>query len=335
MQNEFSNRLAQITEVILEEAIDYGRLSEALKKLKALFTEACGLDMSSDEYKKDIYHSTGKAIGTEWAAMCIDDLMRTKRFISGTHKAIREALKQKTGQPVTLLYIGTGPFATLVMPLTTVFSPAELQLILVEVNPMTVESLTNCIAGFGAQPYVKEIISADAAQLKIGNASQIDILLLECLQLALIKEQQVAITYNLLPQLRQDAILVPQAIKLSLCLIDNKKKMALMMGESTESYYKNLQTVFLLDKQEVAANKSNPPQFPKITTPLSQQVKTGFTTLAIATEICVFEDEKLRIDDSGLTMMYKIGRTDELGAATEISTQYVVNEKPGWEIAYS
>ncbi len=252
MNNPYQQELSAITQVILEEPINYGTLLPALKNLKALFLKASGLDMSAKANNQDLFHDTGKAIGPVWAALCIDDLLRSKRFISGTCQAIRAALKTKKGEPVTLLYVGTGPFATLVMPLTTIFTPEELQLILVEVNPLTLNSLKNCISSLGVAPYVKEILSADASQLQLETPENIDILLLECMQAALEKEQQVAITYNLLPQLKQEVILVPEQIKLSICLVDSKKKMDHMTGGNTEKpYFKNLQPIFILDKNEV------------------------------------------------------------------------------------
>ena len=206
MQNKFVDKLSEITKVILEDTLNYADLSAALKGLKTLFFEASEIDTTSEEYKQDIHHATGKAIGTNWAAMCIDDLLRTKRFIKGTQKAIQFALKKNNGKPVTLLYIGTGPFATLVLPLTTIFKPEELQLVLVEVNPMSVAALKNCIVNFEVSDYVKKIYSSDAAQLILENPFEIDILLLECLQFALVKEQQVAITYNLIPQLKKQVL---------------------------------------------------------------------------------------------------------------------------------
>lgn len=339
MQSKFLLQLSEITKIILEDKINYADLFSGLKDLKALFYEVSEIDITASEYGTDIHHETGKAIAPLWAGMCIDDLLRTKHFIKGTYKAIKKSLETKKGNPITLLYIGTGPFATLVLPLTTVFKPEELQLILVEVNPLSVSSLKKCITVFGVESYVKEIISTDAVQLMLENAHEIDILLLECLQFALVKEQQVALTYNLIPQLRKDVILIPEEIKLSLTLTDSIKKMKFMYSfsdDEKQSYYKKLNTIFLLNKETVLNSNQTAKnlKFPEITTLIPEEDKNNYNSVVIATEICVYEDEKLPIDDSSLTMCYKISSMKDVLAKKEVKTKYIVNEKPSWEIEF-
>jgi hypothetical protein len=341
MQNKFRDDLSNIARVIIEDTNNYGDLLVVLRDLKSLFFQVSELDITSEEYIQDIHHTTGKAIGTNWAARCIDDLLRTKRFIKGTHKAILAALKKSDGKPVTLLYIGTGPFATLVMPLTTLFTPQQLQLVLVEVNPMSIAALKNCIINFEVSDYVKKIYACDAAQLKIDNPLEIDILLLECLQFALVKEQQVAITYNLIPQLREDVILIPEEIKLSICLIDNKKKMnyiTCLNPLEKQDYYKNINSVFTLNKEEIlksnAGTTEKPIVFPIITTPLAEEDKKNYDSVTIATEICVYDDQRLEIDMCSLTMVYKLTNIANTTTIKAIDTQYLVSKNPGLEIKY-
>ncbi len=334
LQNDYQKQLSKITDVLLDDNINYGQLRNSLIELKSLFIEVSEIDKNQVEYELDIHHATGKAIGPKWAELCIDDILRTKQFTKGTYKAIKNKIELKKNNPVTLLYIGTGPFATLVLPLTTVFKPEELQLILVEINPMSVASLKKCISNFGIEAYVKEIISVDAVKLELENPDDIDILLLECMQFALVKEQQVAITYNLVPQLREDIILLPEEIKLSLCLINSKKKMAYLTGleEKKQDYYTKKKTVFLLNKEEVLKTKSNHLQFPEITTLITEEDKNEHTSVAISTEICVYGDEKLEIDQCSLTMIYKVSEMENVLSKEGITTQYIVNDKPGFKI---
>lgn len=334
LQSENRRQLSKITDVLLEDTIHYGLLRNALIELKSLFIKVSEIDKNQEDYELDIHHTTGKAIGPKWAELCIDDNLRTKQFIKGTYKAILKKIELKKNNPVTLLYIGTGPFATLLLPLTTVFKPEELQLILVEINPMSVASLKNCISNFGIENYVKEIISVDAVQLQLENPNDIDILLLECLQYALVKEQQVAITYSILPQLKEEVILIPEEIKLSLCLINSKKKMEYLTSHENlkPDYFNKKNTVFVLNKEEVLNNKSTPLEFPEITTLISEQDKKEYTSVAIATEICVYGEEKLEIDQCSLTMIYKLSDMEKVQLNEGVVTQYIVNEKPGFKV---
>lgn len=340
-KNELLENLAEISDVILANDIDYNKLRESLVELKKLFFEVSDVQTNAPEYIEDIHHETGKAIGPKWAELCIDDIMRTKRFSKGAFHAIEDRKKQNPNKPVTLLYIGTGPFATLILPLLTKFKPEDLQLVLVEVNPISVGYLKNCLKNLGFEAYVKEIISADAAQLHLENPLDIDILLLECLQFALVKEQQVAITYNLIPQLRNDVILLPQEIKLSISAIDSFKKMKFMTSNDTDGlpvFYKNLNTVFVLNKEEILCRKSNSEieifDFEKVTTLLSNDDKNEFTSIAIATDILVYGNQKLGMDECSLTMSFKLSEMEKAKNYTSLTTKYIVNKSPGLNVEW-
>lgn len=341
MQNSSIKKLSRITTIIIDDELHYLNLFNALKDLKKLFLEVSEVDINAPEYLDDIHHGTGKAIGPKWAELCIDDIMRTKQFMKGTLKAIRKSLKTNNKKPVTLLYIGTGPFATLVLPLTTLFTPEELQLVLVEVNPISMESLKKCIRNFGIESYVKNYFCCDASQLQLENPSEIDILLLECLQFALVKEQQVSITYNLIPQLKKDVILVPEEIKLSISVIDLKKKMVFVNSldyDSKINYHKDINSVFVLNKAEIQKNKTQYKpegfEFSEVTTFISDVDKKNFTHIIIATDICVFENEKLSIDECSLTMAYKLAKMEDIASYSKIKTTYIVNEVPGLKIEW-
>ncbi len=178
-----------------------------------------GLNQEVVVNSENIALSTGKAIGPKWAGMCLEDTTRTCKFITGIHKAIQEVLKKKPQSPVTILYAGTGPFATLILPFLSLYKPSELQLILLEVNAISIENLKKIINGFDAYEYIKAIYHCDASNFILPSEFDADILLVECMQHALLREPQVTITYNLLPQLNKEAILIPQEISLHLALI--------------------------------------------------------------------------------------------------------------------
>lgn len=333
----FLSELSKISDIILADEINFLDLSNALTNMKALFMEVSELDTESPEFTEDIHLTTGKAIGPFWAGLCVDDLMRTKRFSKGAFLAIEEMKKRNAGTPVTLLYVGPGPFATLILPHLTKFKPEELQLVLVEVNPVTITALKNTLKNCGLEAYVKEIVMADASQLQLENANEIDILLLECLQFALVKEQQVAITYNLVPQLRKEALLVPEKIKLSVGVINSVKKMAYMThpDDSLEAdFYKDINTVFTLNKEAILDHLTNfkTVEFPEIKTTISEEDQKDFTSVVISTDINVFGDQNLLKDECSLTMSYKIIDTNKMEQLNTVVTQYEVNEKPGLKI---
>ena len=336
-KDEFRKELDEISDIILNRNTNLGQLRNSLMDLKSLFFNVSEIDSTSADYLLDIHNETGKAVGPKWAELCIDDIMRTQQFIRGTHAAIQSVLETNKEKPVTLLYVGTGPFGTLIMPLLTQFKPSELQLILVEINPISVAALKNTIQNFGFEAYVKEIQSVDAAQMQLEKAEEIDILLLECLQFALVKEQQVAITHHLLPQLRKDVLLLPEEINLSLSLIDSKKKMAYLMSSedgALPNYCKKINSLFELNKANILSRKSGELVFPEITTLLTEEDKKESDVVVITTEIKVFGNQRLEIDQCSLTMCYKIDSMENVKSKKGLITQYIVNETPGTKIEW-
>ncbi len=330
-------KLSAISDVILAEEIHFIQLRDSLHEMKSIFNIISEIDTENPAFDKDIYHETGKAIGPKWAELCIDDIMRTKRFSKGTFHAITDLLKtKKANEPVTLLYVGTGPYATLVMHLVTKFKPEELQFIFVEVNPTSVDSLKNCIKNLGVEAYVKSIISTDAVRLQLENAHEIDILLLECLQFALVKEQQVALTYNLISQLKKEVILLPEEIKLSICLIDSNAKMRNSISDGNEPFYKNINTIFVLNKEEVHKRSATLVRdelltFEPVTTSIPSD-RENYNRISINTEIVVYGDEKLEIDECSLTMNYKLNDLENIKSCQAVATQYIVSEVPSFKV---
>ncbi len=331
-------KLSAISDVIIADDTDFSNLYHSLHQMKSIFQEIAGIDPEHPEYIKDIHHDTGKAIGPRWAELCIDDLMRTKRFSKGTYHAILDTLAKKKGEPVVLLYVGTGPFATLVMHLTTKFKPEELQFIFVEVNPISLNYLKNCIANLGVEAYVKKFISIDATTLQLENAGEVDILLLECLQYALVREQQVALTYNLIPQLREDVILVPNEIKLSTCLLNSKLKMQHSLNQSDVPYYQNINTIFVLNKDEIQRrnrllDSEKLLEFEPVTTQLTEDMN-DYSRVCINTEINIYGDQKLGIDECSLTMNYKLSDVEEIKDKSAVITQYIVDKSPHFVVEW-
>jgi hypothetical protein len=117
-----SKDLAHILDVLLDNDTGGELLSETLDLYRDILLTASGIDLGGELEMGCIHTGAGVAIGTTWAALCIDDVLRTKRFVSGLYHAIKTVADRRAG-PVHVLYAGTGPWATLVLPLTSRFSP--------------------------------------------------------------------------------------------------------------------------------------------------------------------------------------------------------------------
>ncbi len=92
---DIQKELIRITSEYFQDNIDYRKLAIASKEYKDLLNEVCEQNINVENGKNDLEFENGKAIGTFWAASCIDDLIRTRQFIRGTNKAIQEKINSQ------------------------------------------------------------------------------------------------------------------------------------------------------------------------------------------------------------------------------------------------
>jgi hypothetical protein len=267
----------------------------------------------------------GKALNTEEAARCIKDFLRTRRFIDGIVAAVKDRQQQFPGKPLRILYAGTGPFATLLLPLTALLKPGEMKWVLLEAHAPSYDYLQNTIATFGLEEYVESIHHVDATSWQIPAGMHFDILLSETMQWALVNEPQVAIWMNLLPQLNEDCIIIPQQVRLSLAWIELGKRVRIKSGELT----KDVQTVypiataFDLNREMILSNKEE--HFPSVKIIVAPHPSAD---LHILTDIIIYGDHVLKIDECGLTLPFPIRNLPPITGRTELNCTYITGRKP-------
>jgi len=325
----YLERLQDIAPAILSEDIDYFELSNALKSYKELLLEISNLEYETEENRDNIALPHGLAIGPTWAARCLDDMMRTKKFVRGIYLAISK-IKSKNKEPLQILYCGSGPFATLVLPLLTLYTSEEIQLTLVEVNPISFAHVKNVFKSLGAEAYLKNVILEDATKINLENSHEIDVVIIECLQHALAREPQVAITANVMKQCRGDVSLIPEEISLQLSLLNHKEEFdnnSIIFNSSSRVDKK----VFSLNKREALQYNFNGVEsyfFPKKEVCFTLSELKNNTALAVTTTIKIFDNEVLTNKESGLTIPYIFCEIDDKQEALSVNTQYEVGLNP-------
>lgn len=317
--------LHQITQVLLAEDLDFAELRSAVVAYRELLTQQNQLIDVNEESRMDIELDTGRAIGTTWAALCIDDLVRTKRFVKGLYEAVKDLLSKKEG-PVVILYAGTGPFATLALPLTSVFREDQIRIRALEINPVSCECLSKLIENFTVGGFFESIEQVDASLYQVPAPDTVDILLSETMQRGLEKEPQVAILHNLVPQLRSDLILIPERIELSLGTIVYPEP------STVEVKYQAFFPVFALDKEGIrkhhfagAGLQFLPQQYQLTSSQLAHAQK-----LVLLTHISVFGREKLTPGESGITLPVQLPSLEQhKGKEVSIELGYEGGKNPG------
>jgi len=322
---DLHHQLKTITSNLLTPDVNYNAIRMAVHELKDLFYKAVDFDEAEAAKQQHIQTAGGQAINIYTAALIITDMMRTRKFLMGIKEAVDVRLKTNPGKPVTVFYAGSGPFATLLTPLTTIFSPDQLQMILLEINPASIHYLEKTIQQFGLEKYIAGVEEADAVLYSIPGKYQPDILLSETMRPSLQKEPQVSIVANLLPQCKNKPILIPESIMVEACLMGYQ-------GIDAPSL-KSLHILLNLDSSSAVEIKKEPVISTGIVIHIPEKPEPLYTSLALTTTVKVFGDHIIGAQESGLTMIRpEMDLAAIPGYPASFLIRYIMNENPGFEM---
>jgi len=297
---EVIKRLNNIRTILLREEIDYLQLTNCIKDYRNLLESLTQIDLNKAENRTNV-NIDGVAIGTTWAALCLDDIMRTKLFIRGIAKAIADLKQQKKGV-LQVVYAGTGPYATLILPLLPLYTEKDLQLTLLEINQNSYHKMPA-----GLQP---------------------DLIISETMLKALDKEHQVPIMLNLLAQVPEEICIIPEKIELHLA--------ATKIKADCSHLKQNLTSIFEVSQYSLRqilqrkANQTDDYLFPMMESTIDLTEIKDYHDLSILTSIQVYGDEWIRFNQSGLTMTKKLSNMEafEKHNAVRVSSQYQLKPVP-------
>ncbi|MBS1634342.1 MAG: hypothetical protein JST26_00375 [Bacteroidetes bacterium] len=160
--------------------------------------------------------SGGIALSSYDAALCLDDYIRTARFLKGTHAAIRQMIQSQASSAVNILYAGCGPLGTLLLPLLPLFDSRQLDCVLLDINASSLESVQKLLNALGLQAYSIKTIETDATTYRKPENWPMNLLITETMFRALVREPQVSVTINLAGQLEPNGILIPESINMDM-----------------------------------------------------------------------------------------------------------------------
>ncbi|MEZ4778778.1 MAG: hypothetical protein R2786_05275 [Flavobacteriaceae bacterium] len=334
--NTAKKNLSEISSVLLHNKSSFGETFQALKSYKALLQKATSLDFDIEESRDNIYTDSGKAIGPSWANLCVDDMQRTQKFCSGLYKAVVKKRSANPNQKVHILYAGTGPFATLILPLTTVFTSSEITFTLLEINTKSFHALQETLAYFEIEEYISKLENVDATTYHLPSKS-IDIVVVEAMMFSLKGEHQVPIVYNLIKQLPNETILIPEDITLYLLAVNSERRhYNKITTEAPIAYCKRLGTLFKLNKDEIRQNSDSffeafPfYEFEETSIEIPKNIVQNYNELHVETRITIFDDEILEIDESGLTVLDKIHQFKSMMQPSKyLVSKYMCGQNPG------
>jgi predicted RNA methylase len=311
----------EITQTILFERENYGKLYQVLHTLHDFYASVTGIasDQTTD---KNILLSTGKAISPGQAAGCLLDIQRTAVFTRGVYKAILK-LKSVVDGPINILYAGCGPYATLLTPLTTQFGHHEVRFHLMDINQESLDAVKLLYQHLQAEHYIASYLCEDAATYQLDFP--VHLIVCECMQKALAKEPQVAVMQNMIPQLHEHGIFIPQEIIVSAQLVNGEREVQARLDSSINPGRIDLGSIYTISESHYSG------QAP-ITISIPEQ--TGVNDeLYLFTSVKVFEEEHLEADNCSLTVPFSVGSIADLHGR-QMEFKYVINQEPGfrWKV---
>ncbi|MCB0519520.1 MAG: hypothetical protein KDD27_11295 [Saprospiraceae bacterium] len=209
-----SKTIGDLASFLLDPHLETEHEQNFIDRIHELLSEMAvvsGFDGAA-EWHNDLQASSGMAISVNEAALCLLDYRRTGQFFRGMHRAILDAKQEFPGQTIEVLYAGCGPYAPFFTLIAPMFSPDEVQFTLIEINDASLATARMLIHEMGLQPYLRENYLADATLFKVPNAADYHILFSETMDTALEREPMVSILLNLLPQLREEIMVIPQNV---------------------------------------------------------------------------------------------------------------------------
>ncbi|MGZ8216479.1 hypothetical protein [Methylomagnum sp.] len=335
-----TDRLRAIADTLLDISAPPSQALAASHALTDLFASLEGFDAGQNgtdyKHRLDTYTAHGKALSPINAARCAWEHLRTTRFLQGAHAALREAQRRFPGQRIEVLYAGTGPYATLVLPLLPRFSPEALRLTLLDIHPHCLDSVARLLEGLGLGGFVREFVVADATRYRHPSNRPPHVVITETMQKALIKEPQVAITLNLALQLAPGGLLVPERVDVRACLADPSREMPVLDAEGNcpERARVDLGKVFELSL-DTARAWAKPDltdvAFPPARVAVPEPRPESATRFMLLTHIATFGEIGLGDYDCSLTCPVEIRPLRDPAPGLAVELRYRMDASPGFE----
>jgi len=330
--------LSKITDQLLDEASSLTFLKQALDEFAALCGQITDIHPQAtfDAWAGDTFLATGVAINPQAAAQCVQDYRRSVVFIRGVHAALIQLKREQPDRALRILYAGCGPFATQLLPLLSRFESNDLEIHLLDIHQSALDSVQQLIEYFDLKAYSIQLIQGDACEFQ--HSESIDLVIAETMQKSLEQEPQVAVSINLVPQLSESGVFIPQAIDVDLCLLPKHSSgEALLVNKQILAQLMSLKPAFA----ECLHQTGNWDMRAEVLKQLSQVIKIpdihnlADYQLALLTGIQVFGQYRLNTGECDITLPQICTEFSSMEKNQILRAYYELSQYPRFVISQS
>lgn len=306
------------------------------------FFSGHALDQSPAFREKGILEfstNSGIAISTKEAAHCTTDYLRTTRFIKGVYAAIEELIRRFPNERLRILYAGCGPYATLILPVLPFFSEKQLEVVLLDINPYSLDSARELIEELQVKNDHMNFIAADATVYE--KKEGFHLIITETMFQALIREPQVAITEHLRKQLIPNGIFIPEDIQLDAVCTSFGKEPHLKGNADDSSFLKT--SSFVIPKRLLLGTVfsiSSRTNFETLTKSTFSQIESNdykipdeginYPDVCIFTQLRIYGTIYLHSSESLITNPYCVASLANMTGYSQFKLIYEYHPVPAW-----
>lgn len=307
MTTEYRTEVEALSHTLLDDAKDPSTLRPEVMRLVEIFEAvSAGFTRDADTKRGETLTAQGLAISPTMAAVCAEDYMRTIQFLRGFNAAIGAAHAAKAERTVHALYVGTGPYAVLAVPLMTVWAREDCVFELLDLHETSVQSVSAILKGLGLEEHVSAVRCGDAMTYGPDPECTPDIVMAEIMLAGLEKEPQVAVTRSLTRTL-PEALFLPETVEISLV---------------TEDGMRSSQPIFTYGAE---LRRHAPDETRRL--PAGSVYLSGRTQPFLETRIVIYGPYTLEPHQSGLTCRRVPLFDNRVGEIVEL--EYRMGERPG------
>lgn len=332
MQDLLLEKLRRVTRSLLDGSRPAYSLRNEVLELKSIFEKAGGsiADKARDIAAGETRTARGVAISPTMASMCLEDYSRTVQFIRSIHDAILDLRKQIDDRPVRVLYAGCGPWATLAIPVISIFPASEVKFTLLDIHEASIATARSLIYRLGLSDSIENCETLDAADYTIEADGRPDIILIEMLRAGLDAEPQVAVAMQLFRE-APDATMIPDEVRIDLVLINQSREFTFDGSMDSDEIVRDridVGEVFVLNKSALESwvQSAERPPLRSLTFPeFDEQIYRPMLT----TTIRVYGEHLLKDYDAGITCPKALPSDVDTKSGATLEFSYEIGERPG------